>query len=279
MFQKLKRNLERHLWGRDPKYHDPYDDPAEQFYARIYLKQLFERMDAEFRHQSAKVLDVGCHTGRLSVPLARASHDVTGIDSSRFHVRRAEQHAREAGTECRFLKGDGFRFVQRTSPGSFDLVLCTEVLYQRPDFRARMQDLARTVREGGLLATSHRTRFFYLTRAIRERDFETSRALLNAKEGVLWGSYFNWQTPEELEQIYREMGMEIVSLRPIGVFSGNGEEGMSALFDVGQAEDSARDALFDLEAHESLREFAAEGRYLFAIGRKLPPAGTASLPL
>ena len=267
MFQKLRRNLQRNLFGKDPDYHDPYDDPGEQFYARIYLKYLFENIDAHFRHQRVRILDLGCHTGRLAIPLARAGHQVTGIDSSRFHIKRAEAHARQAGVSCHFLAGDGFRHIRKLNPDSFDLVLCTEVLYQCPDFPDLIRDLVRVLRPEGLLATSHRTRFFYLTRAIREKDFETARLLLDQSEGRIWNSYFNWQTPQELKHLYHELGLDLLLLRPIGVFTGNGEEGMAGICDLGQIADTKKEILFDIEAQES-DEFAAIGRYLLAIGRK-----------
>ena len=268
MFQKLRRNLERNLFGKDPHYQDPYNDPAEQYYARIYLKYLFEKIDVEFRHQQVKILDLGCHTGRLAVPLARASHVVTGIDSSRFHILRAREHAREAGVRCQFFSGDGFSYVRRVPPETFDLVLCTEVLYQRPDFRSCMEKLFKAVRKGGLLATSHRTRFFYLSRAIREKDFQTAQSLSTPSEGTLWNSYYNWQTPSELRAIYQDLGAEAILLRPIGVFTGNGGDGMACLCNLAEMTASEqREALFDIEAQDS-EEFAGIGRYLFAVGRK-----------
>ena len=267
MFQKLVRNLERNLLGKDPHYHDPYDDPAEQFYARIYLKYLFEKIEAEFRHQQVRVLDVGCHTGRLSIPLARAGCQVTAIDSSRFHIKRAQQHAREQGVSCRFLRGDGFRLIRQMREGSFDLVLCTEVLYQCPDFRDRTSQLLRVVRAGGLLATSHRTRFFYLSQSLAEQDFETARFILDHAEGPLWGSYFNWQTPSELKGLYQNLGLDLLLLRPIGVFTGNGGDGMARFCNLSETASPDREALFDIEAYDS-DEFAGIGRYLLAIGRK-----------
>ena len=270
MFQKLIRKLERNLLGKDPQYQDPFHDSAEQFYARIYLKYLFEKIDSEFRHQQIQILDVGCHTGRLSVPLARAGHRVTGVDSSRFHVRRAQHHAEEAGVsdKVRFVKGDGFRFARKLKPGSFDLALCTEVLYQRREFRNDLASLLKTVRTGGLLATSHRTRFFYLIQAIRQRDFRTAKIILNQKEAELWGSYFNWQTPAELKALYREAGAEALWVRPVGIFTGNGGDGMAGLCNLSETSAPEREALFDVEAADS-DEFADVGRYLLVIGRKL----------
>ena len=267
MFQKLRRNLERNLLGRDPLYNDPYEDPAEQFYARIYLKYLFEAIDTHLRHQSVKVLDLGCHTGRLCIPLAQGGHEVTAIDSSRFHIKRAEQHAREKKVSCHFLRGDGFHRIGQMPRGCFDLVLCTEVLYQVADPGNRMRELVRILRAGGMLATSHRTRFYYLTQAVQKRDYETARWILNHPAGDLWGSYFNWQTPEELESLYQELGLNVITMRPIGTVTGNGDEGMARLCNLAEVEDSRKEDLFDIEAFDS-EEFSCLGRYLFVIGRK-----------
>ena len=267
MFQKLKRSLNRHLFGKDPEYHDPYEDPAEQFYARIYLRYLEEQIGIRFRNQPASILDVGCHTGRLSVPLARAGHRVTAIDSSRFHLKRAERHAREEGTQCQFMRGDAFQRILHFKPESFDLVLCTEVLYQRPDFREQMEKLLRLVNSGGLLATSHRTLFFYLSGALASRDWDEARSILGHSEGEIQGSYFNWQTPEEIRDLYRGLGVELLTLRPIGAFTGNGEEGMARICDLAGTTELERRQLFEIESCDR-EEFSVLGRYLFAIGRK-----------
>lgn len=267
ILQKLQRNIQRNLLGKDPDYHDPYDDPAEQFYARLYLKYLFEAIASEFPHQRLKVFDLGCHTGRLSIPLAQAGHDVTAIDSSRFHIQRAIVHAREAGVRCHFLWGNGFRKIRSLRTQNFDLVLCTEVLYQIPDFRRQMQKLVQILRPGGVLVTSHRSRFFYLTQALRDRNFQKAKFILTHSEGVLDGSYFNWQTSAELKDIYQKLGVKCLLVRPVGIFTGNGEEGMARLCNLSQMNLQEREELFDIEACD-FPEFSDLGRYLLAIGRK-----------
>ncbi len=267
MFRRLKRNIERHLLGKDPLFHDAYEDPAEQFYARLYLKYLFQTIDKEFRHQSLKILDFGCHTGRLSIPLARAGHQVTGVDSSRFYLKQADRHARQAGVHCRFLRGDGLGLIRRMPPESFDLIVCTEVLYQWKNFQDGVGEFLKALRPGGLLAASHRSRFFYLTQTIREKDFKTAQFLLTHSEGEIRNTYFNWQTPQELRTFYEEWGLDILLVRPIGTFSGNGGDGMAKFCNLGELAASEREALFDIEAHDS-EEFAGLGRYILVIGRK-----------
>ena len=50
----------------------------------------------------ARVLDVGCGTGRHAVPLSRAGFDVVGLDVSEWAVGEARKAAADAGSSARF---------------------------------------------------------------------------------------------------------------------------------------------------------------------------------
>jgi SAM-dependent methyltransferase len=52
------------------------------------------------------VLDLACGHGRHAVPLAQRGYRVTGQDLSRTFLRRAEDAARAAGVEVRWIHGD-----------------------------------------------------------------------------------------------------------------------------------------------------------------------------
>lgn len=51
------------------------------------------------------VLEVGCGSGRIAVPLAAAGLDVTAIDPSPAMLARARKHADEEGVSVRFVEG------------------------------------------------------------------------------------------------------------------------------------------------------------------------------
>ncbi|QQR40090.1 class I SAM-dependent methyltransferase [Devosia rhizoryzae] len=55
------------------------------------------------------MLDVGCGTGSLSLLLAEAGHQVTGIDFSPAMIQRAIEKARDAELQVDFLVGDAAR--------------------------------------------------------------------------------------------------------------------------------------------------------------------------
>ena len=66
-----------------------------------------------------KVLELACGTGRLTIPIAQAGHEVTGIDLSDPMLDRARTKAVAAGLSPTFLNADIRNF---SVPGQFDLI-------------------------------------------------------------------------------------------------------------------------------------------------------------
>ncbi|OGS51201.1 MAG: hypothetical protein A3K65_00740 [Euryarchaeota archaeon RBG_16_68_12] len=87
----------------------------------------------------ASVLDVGCGTGRLAVPLSEL-YRVVGFDVSPEMLALA----RSKGGRARFLLADATRIPFRQ--GSFDLALAVMVLHLVPDVRATVREIARVGR-------------------------------------------------------------------------------------------------------------------------------------
>jgi len=69
----------------------------------------------------ARVLDLGCGTGRHAVELARRGYSVTGVDLSAGMLDEARGAAGAAGVELELVKADATAF---RSAEPFDLVLC-----------------------------------------------------------------------------------------------------------------------------------------------------------
>jgi SAM-dependent methyltransferase len=75
----------------------------------------------------ARILDVGCNTGPMLIPLRRRGYDVTGIDISLDDVRQAERYldGQELPSD-RLSVADGTRLPFRDH--SFDLILLVDIL-------------------------------------------------------------------------------------------------------------------------------------------------------
>lgn len=87
------------------------------------------------------VLDVGCGTGALALPLARAGHEVTGIDFSAGMLERLRRRATEDGldgvTTVQAGWDDDWRAV---GVGDADVVIASRSL-DVPDLRAALEKL------------------------------------------------------------------------------------------------------------------------------------------
>ena len=98
----------------------------------------------------ARVLEVGCGTGQMSLALATADRTVVGADLTRASLDLAADAARRYGIDrARFVETD------LRAPGlaeaAFDVVYSSGVLHHTPDPRASFAAIARLVRPGGLM--------------------------------------------------------------------------------------------------------------------------------
>jgi SAM-dependent methyltransferase len=86
----------------------------------------------------ARIADLGCGTGTLSILLAEQGHLVRGVDLSREMVARARlKAAQNAGLEASFTQGDAAD--PPLEPAGFDVVLSRHVLWALPDPSAALE--------------------------------------------------------------------------------------------------------------------------------------------
>ncbi|MEW2165739.1 methyltransferase domain-containing protein [Streptomyces sp. NPDC007084] len=106
--------------------------------------------------QRLRVLDVGMGQGTQALRLARAGHQVTGLeqDATMLSVAREALAAEPEGIRgrVRFVEGDGRETGVHFLPGSFDVVLCHGVLMYIEEPDALLAGLARMLAPGGLLS-------------------------------------------------------------------------------------------------------------------------------
>jgi SAM-dependent methyltransferase len=141
----------------------------------------------------ARVLEVGCGTGQMSLYLATADRVVIGADLTLASLELAAGAARRFNVErATFVETDlrspGLR------QGAFDLAYASGVLHHTPDPRASFEALSRLAKPGGIIVVGlynlyarlpHRARraaarltgfrFFPFDPVLRERNAETER--------------------------------------------------------------------------------------------------------
>ena len=168
--KKVVRKLRWAVLRDEPGYYDMFLNPGERFLARLYLHEIRRVLESHGRAGPLEILDAGCQAGRLSIPLASAGHRVTGVDTSAVGLRRAQRHAQEAKTRLSLIRADLGKWLPRAAAGSFDAVVCTEVLYLRPNHRELLEGLIRVLRPGGFCFISHRPAGYYMAEAVGRKD-------------------------------------------------------------------------------------------------------------
>jgi len=115
--------------GRDSIYDAAADFGALYDAVPAYSQRAdiaFYREEAERAGGSSRVLELGCGTGRLTLPLAQAGHEVTGIDLSPAMLARAREklaaEPRSVQDRVTLVEGDARR-AELGQASSFDVVL------------------------------------------------------------------------------------------------------------------------------------------------------------
>ena len=107
--------------------------------------------------QDGPVLELGCGTGRVAVPVVKAGASVVGIDRSAPMLARARKRlVRAALTDRALLVRGDIRELPFRSRRGFGLVMAPygilQSLTRERDLRATLASVARVLRRGGLFA-------------------------------------------------------------------------------------------------------------------------------
>jgi 2-polyprenyl-6-hydroxyphenyl methylase/3-demethylubiquinone-9 3-methyltransferase len=105
-----------------------------------------------------KILDVGCGGGILSEALAKAGARVTGLDLSEASIRVAQQHAQNEGLKIDY-RFESVHDLAAKQAGTFDAVVCMEMLEHVPDPAKVVASCAQALKPGGhaFFSTINRT--------------------------------------------------------------------------------------------------------------------------
>jgi SAM-dependent methyltransferase len=143
-----------------PQGHEGWDDYAP-FYDWENARTLGRRDVPCWRnlavHAGGPVLELGCGTGRISLPLGRAGVALVGIDRSEAMLARARARLRRAriANRVHLLRGDIRDLPFRTTPrrGPFALVLAPygmlQSLLRERDLKATLESVHAVLDRGG----------------------------------------------------------------------------------------------------------------------------------
>jgi len=215
-------------------------------------------------------LDLGCGTGATAVRLARLGIHVTLLDSSAEMLDIAQRAAREAGvTESVVLKhGDAAGLAGLFDAGSFDVILCHNVLEYLDDPIAVLCGAARVLRNSSaILSVLVRNQAGeVLKTAIQTGDLTAAENSLTAEWGQesLYGGRVRLLRPEGLQAMLEAASLVVAAGRGVRVVADYLPPRVSRIADY--------ERIFELERKLGSRpEFTGIARYMHYLARRPGP--------
>lgn len=144
-----QQNLEeaRTYWNREAATFDEEADHGlrDPIVYAAWQNLLTEHLPAS----TAKILDIGCGTGTISLLLSRLGYHVSGIDLSPEMIALAKQKAERANQQIEFVVMDAAR--AQLGAGQFDVIICRHLLWALPELKAVLARWAQLLKPNGTL--------------------------------------------------------------------------------------------------------------------------------
>ena len=126
----------------DANIYDAMNTNLDDWY--FYKRWLPENKDA-------RILELCCGTGRLTLPIAKEGYDITGIDYTPSMLAQAKIKASEAGLEISFIEAD-IRTLNLPEKYDFIFIPFNSIhhLYRNEDLFKALACVRNHLKEGGL---------------------------------------------------------------------------------------------------------------------------------
>ncbi len=252
------------------KYAAYLETPEGRLRLDLAFANLEEFLPLPQATRSLHALDLGCGTGALAVRLARLGLHVTLLDSSPAVLDFAKRAAREAGVteKIEHKHGDAAQLANSFHAGSFDVILCHNILEYVDDPVAVLRGAARAMRDSSaILSVIVRNQAGeVLKAAIQAGDLAAAEQNLTAQWGheSLYGGKVRLFTAESLQAMLMEASLAVAAKRGVRVVSDYLPPRVSLSAEY--------DRIFELELKLGRRpEFAAVARYTQCLSRCAGP--------
>src|SRR5450755_5093970 len=145
----LRTDAVRRFYEQAPFPGYPPRDSLASLRARAERSE-FARLLDQAIPGDARIVEIGCGTGQMSLYLARADRVVIGADLTRASLLLGAAAAKRFAVD-NVLMVETDLTHPALRPSSFDVVYCSGVLHHTPDPRASFARIATLARPGGIV--------------------------------------------------------------------------------------------------------------------------------
>jgi ubiquinone/menaquinone biosynthesis C-methylase UbiE len=164
--------------GKDYFGHDLLEaSKSGTIFEKVFHNERIRMWLTTANYKNKKVLDVGCNTGIITIPLAKQGIEIIGIDNSRSDIRLAKKNLKKEGLSERIAMYANARKLPFKN-NSFDIVLLSDLLEHTSDPKKASQEAIRVTKPGGLIYV---TVPYHLHPVVR---FDWLRKVLSSRKNV-----------------------------------------------------------------------------------------------
>ncbi len=170
-------------------------------------------------YETARILELGCGTGSMTIRLARVGYTMIGTDISAEMLERAKKRSVKANVKIQYDIQD-MRAIDLEEEVDVVLSVCDSMNYlmDLEELQATLEGAYRTLREGGCFLFDMKTRAFY--QSLGDATFTDT----NEHGTYIWENEFD----EESGNNYYDLTFFLA--RPLGLFAKQTEEHVQHVF-------------------------------------------------
>jgi 2-polyprenyl-3-methyl-5-hydroxy-6-metoxy-1,4-benzoquinol methylase len=121
------------------------------FFQTEILNNSLDRLCAELGKPESRILDLGCGTGYLTLPLLNRGHFLTGVDLSHEMLEVLRQNIPPTAKSRVALKLTGVESFLESDTESYDAVVLSALLHHLYDYESTVRKICEKLSSGGCL--------------------------------------------------------------------------------------------------------------------------------
>lgn len=120
------------------------------FFERVFHNHRLNFWLSAVEYKNKKVLDVGCNTGILLIPLKERGVDILGVDISKSDIKKAKYNLTQKNLSNKCVQVANAQKLP-FSKNSFDIVLLSDILEHVGQPKTVAKEAIRVVKPGGII--------------------------------------------------------------------------------------------------------------------------------